>query len=84
MFICTNFAVVPLVYFFYPETSNITHEENDQLFLGADPVKHSLVIAKRKWGQNGVDDMESAKEMGQNKAVEKTAKLTEKVALESD
>lgn len=31
---CTNFAFVPLVYFCYPETSNLTLEEVDHLFTG--------------------------------------------------
>jgi hypothetical protein len=29
---CTNLAFVPLVYFCYPETSNLTLEEVDHLF----------------------------------------------------
>lgn len=32
IFMCTNFAFVPLVYFCYPETSNLTLEEVDYLF----------------------------------------------------
>ena len=30
---CTNAAFVPLVYFCYPETSNLTLEEIDYLFI---------------------------------------------------
>lgn len=33
IFMCTNFAFVPLVYFCYPETSNLTLEEIDYLFV---------------------------------------------------
>lgn len=33
IFMCTNFAFVPLVYFFYPETANRTLEEVDYLFI---------------------------------------------------
>lgn len=33
IFMCTNFAFVPLVYFCYPETSNLTLEEVDYLFV---------------------------------------------------
>jgi hypothetical protein len=29
---CTNFAFVPLVYFFYPETANMSLESIDYLF----------------------------------------------------
>ncbi|KAK5147153.1 hypothetical protein LTR32_001349 [Rachicladosporium monterosium] len=32
IFMCTNFAFVPLVYFCYPETKNLTLEEVDHLF----------------------------------------------------
>lgn len=33
IFMCTNFAFIPLVYFCYPETSNLTLEEVDYLFI---------------------------------------------------
>lgn len=36
VFICTNFAFVPLVYFCYPETANLTWEEIDYLFTNPD------------------------------------------------
>lgn len=41
---CTNFAFVPLVYFFYPETANLTLEEVDYLF-----VKDGQKGIKRLW-----------------------------------
>ncbi|KAF2719089.1 general substrate transporter [Polychaeton citri CBS 116435] len=40
IFMCTNFAFVPLVYFCYPETANLTLEEVDFLFIGEG--KHGL------------------------------------------
>lgn len=33
IFTCTNAAFVPIIYFFYPETSNISLEGVDQIFL---------------------------------------------------
>ncbi len=51
----TNFAFVPLVYFCYPETANLTLEEIDYLFINPDKgaVKLSKELAKgrRKSGQ---------------------------------
>lgn len=54
IFMCLNFAFVPLVYFCYPETSNLTLEEIDWLFLGGEqegPVQMSKRVAKQHgWG----------------------------------
>ena len=33
IFMALNFAFIPLIYFCYPETSNLTLEEIDWLFL---------------------------------------------------
>jgi hypothetical protein len=33
LFMCTNFAFIPLVWFCYPETNNLTFEEVDYLFV---------------------------------------------------
>lgn len=50
IFMCLNFAFVPLVYFCYPETTNLTLEEIDWLFLEKDAVKRSRIVAKHGWG----------------------------------
>lgn len=47
---CLNFAFVPLVYFCYPETANLTLEEIDWLFLENNAVKRSRIVAKQGWG----------------------------------
>ncbi|KAJ4298827.1 hypothetical protein N0V90_004069 [Kalmusia sp. IMI 367209] len=49
IFMCLNFAFVPLVYFCYPETSNLTLEEIDWLFYEGNVVKRSVRIAKEGW-----------------------------------
>ncbi|KAL5434728.1 hypothetical protein PMIN06_011303 [Paraphaeosphaeria minitans] len=49
IFMCLNFSFVPLVYFCYPETSNLTLEEIDWLFYEGDVVKRSIRIAKDGW-----------------------------------
>lgn len=44
IFMAANFAFVPVIYFFFPETSNFSLEEVDQFFTsGENPVK----VAKR-------------------------------------
>lgn len=57
IFMCTNFAFVPLVYFCYPETSNLTLEEIDWLFM--DRTRSSIKIAKdlRKGRAGGGDPL---------------------------
>ncbi|KAJ4396991.1 hypothetical protein N0V93_001215 [Gnomoniopsis smithogilvyi] len=50
IFMCLNFAFVPLVYYCYPETANLTLEEIDWLFLETDAVKRSRIVAKQGWG----------------------------------
>ena len=50
IFMCTNFAFVPLVYFCYPETANLTLEEIDFLFNkpGMNPVTVSKDWSKQR------------------------------------
>lgn len=50
IFMCLNFAFVPLVYFAYPETTNLTLEEIDWLFLEPHAVRTSRRVAKYGWG----------------------------------
>lgn len=52
IFMCLNFAFVPLVYFCYPETSNLTLEEIDWLFLEKGAVNISKKVAKNGWGDD--------------------------------
>lgn len=57
IFMCTNFAFVPLVYFCYPETANLSLEEMDLLFSNKeqDAVKLSKQIWKdRKRGDRRI------------------------------
>lgn len=52
IFMCLNFAFVPLVYFCYPETTNLTLEEIDWLFYEKGAVKMSKRVAKHGWGDD--------------------------------
>lgn len=47
IFMATNFAFVPAIYFFYPETTNLSLEEIDYLFLEKNVVKHSKEVWKK-------------------------------------
>lgn len=60
IFMCTNFAFIPLVYFCYPETANLTLEEIDYIFAdeSKSAVKWSLEMRKQRLSQ-GVDRRES-------------------------
>ncbi|KUJ08312.1 general substrate transporter [Mollisia scopiformis] len=42
IFMATNLAFIPIVYFFYPETSNKSLEDIDFLFLGSDIEKGTI------------------------------------------
>ncbi|KAL3482529.1 general substrate transporter [Aspergillus californicus] len=54
IFMCTNFAFIPLVYFCYPETANLTLEEIDYLFTnkeqGAVKLSKNLHKERMKYG----------------------------------
>ena len=52
IFMALNFSFVPLVYFCYPETANLTLEEIDYLFASKEEgaVKMSIQVAKHGWG----------------------------------
>ncbi|KAJ0331955.1 hypothetical protein COL922a_011665 [Colletotrichum nupharicola] len=54
IFVVTNFAFIPLIYFFYPETSNFRLEEIDEFFTqGRNPVKVAKEMQKAmKIGQD--------------------------------
>ncbi|EXL60717.1 hypothetical protein FOCG_00010 [Fusarium oxysporum f. sp. radicis-lycopersici 26381] len=47
IFMCTNFAFIPLVYFCYPETTNLTLEEVDYLFVPGGPSESLFKVSKK-------------------------------------
>lgn len=49
IFMVLNFSFIPLVFFCYPETSNLTLEEVDWLFYEGDVVKRSRRVARHGW-----------------------------------
>ncbi|ETS75143.1 hypothetical protein PFICI_13627 [Pestalotiopsis fici W106-1] len=51
IFMALNFAFIPLIYFCYPETSNLSLEEIDWLFLEPHAVRRSIKVSKHGWGE---------------------------------
>jgi len=49
IFMCLNYSFIPLVYFCYPETANLTLEEVDWLFYEGNVVRRSRHVAKEGW-----------------------------------
>lgn len=47
IFMATNLVFVPTIWWFYPETTNLTLEEIDYLFLEQNVVKHSKEVWKK-------------------------------------
>lgn len=71
IFVVTNLLFVPLVYFFYPETSNIGLEDIDKIFTaGGNPVAVSLQMAAehKKLPKSGLSDVESNKSDGKERS----------------
>lgn len=52
IFMSTNLAFVPIIYFAYPETTNLSLEEIDYLFLEKNVVKHSKEVWKKGLSQD--------------------------------
>lgn len=65
IFMVLNFSFIPLVYFCYPETANLTLEEVDWLFYEGDVVKRSRRVAKEGWEKaEGVEPAPGVLESG--------------------
>ncbi|KAJ5749189.1 uncharacterized protein N7511_010885 [Penicillium nucicola] len=58
IFMCLNLIFVPIIYFFYPETANLTLEEID--FLFTDRARYPTIVGSRSAG--GVDTRVSMNE----------------------
>lgn len=54
IFMATNLCFIPLIYYCYPETTRLTLEEVDWLFVKPHAVKRSLRVRKYGWeGEDG-------------------------------
>ncbi|KAI4619041.1 hypothetical protein J4E83_005993 [Alternaria metachromatica] len=78
IFMALNFAFIPLIYFCYPETANLTLEEVDWLFYEGDVVKRSRRIAKEGWEQAVGTDPATMVETGSVSSGNKAGHTTEK------
>ncbi|RTE69961.1 hypothetical protein BHE90_015652 [Fusarium euwallaceae] len=75
IFMATNYAFIPMIYFLFPETSNLRLEDIDQIFShGGDPVKVARKIkADARTGAALDAEMgNESKDTGEIETVEKT------------
>ncbi len=72
IFMATNMLFVPLVYFYYPETSNVRLEDIDAIFTaGGDPVQVARDVARRLRAEREGDvERRGSKEKGEAEMVE--------------
>ncbi|KAI9737071.1 MAG: hypothetical protein M1834_000661 [Cirrosporium novae-zelandiae] len=54
IFMCTNLAFVPLVYFYYPETTKLTLEEVDYLFTTKTNVREAQAVVEQERRRSSV------------------------------
>ncbi|KAK1658669.1 hypothetical protein BDP55DRAFT_758300 [Colletotrichum godetiae] len=63
IFVITNFLIVPIIYFFYPETSNFRLEDIDEFFTsGGNPVKVAKEMSKVMRAGNDAEKLSSVSE----------------------
>ncbi|KAG7047331.1 hexose carrier protein [Colletotrichum scovillei] len=63
IFVVTNFLFVPIIYFFYPETSNFRLEDIDDFFTsGGNPVKIAKEMSKAMGTRNDAEKLSSVSE----------------------
>lgn len=60
IFMCTNLAFIPLVYFCYPETANLTLEEIDYLYTQPGRSARKVARELRKQRASGRDPLEDS------------------------
>lgn len=72
IFTATNLLFVPLVYFYYPETSNVRLEDIDEIFTaGGNPVQVARDVARRlKAEREGDVERRGSKEKGEAEMIE--------------
>ncbi|KAF2094760.1 general substrate transporter [Rhizodiscina lignyota] len=70
IFVCTNFAFIPLIYFCYPETMNLTLEEIDYLYtkpgVSARKVADELRKSHKQHGASPEEAMIEQEESGKS------------------
>lgn len=68
IFMCTNFAFIPLVYFCYSETANLTLEEIDYLYMKPGVAARHVadeLRSERKAGVNPLEQQEVKKTLSE-------------------
>lgn len=84
VFFCFNVAIIPVVYFFLPETNGWKLETLDAIFNEAHEKKQNPVFTERQWRKNGYKHKRDSVAAGQGAGVRSDSDVETKVGEAGD